>query len=147
GARMTVMHVLASPTTPVAKDPMDPVEWTQRHCATMASLHECLSCFADLHAEVVIVDGPPAERIRAWANDSLADLLVLGRGGDSGASYDGLGDTARRVIKLANASVLLVPGGPVDGAPIRYRKLLVPLDGSPRSECALPLGLEIAAAH
>lgn len=30
---------------------------------------------------------------------------------------------------------------------ILYRKVLVPLDGSSRSECVLPLGLGIAAAH
>lgn len=147
GARMTVLHVLASPATLATKEPTDPVEWAQRHCATTAHLHELLSRLGDLHAEVVIVDGPPAERICAWAYDNFADLLVLGRGGEGDAPGDELGDTARRIIKIANASVLLVPEELPDGAPINYRKLLVPLDGSFRSECALPLGLEIAAAH
>ncbi len=144
GARMTVIHVLESFSV---QEPMDPVEWAQRHSAATAYLHERLSHFKDLHAEVVILDGPPAERICAFAHDNAVDLLVLGRGGESDGSFDGLGDTVRRVVETASASVLLVPSSQNDGKPVCYRKLLVPLDGSSRSECALPFGLEIAAAH
>lgn len=144
GARMTVIHVLASSA---AKEPMDPVEWTERHCLTNTYLHERLSHFKDLQTEVVIVDGSPAERICAWARDNAVDLVVLGRGRDINRPFGGLGGTARRIVEAANASVLLVPSLPVDGKPILYRKLLLPLDGSSRSECALPLGLEIAAAN
>ncbi|SHK44428.1 Nucleotide-binding universal stress protein, UspA family [Marinobacter antarcticus] len=144
GARMTVMHVLESPT---AQEPMDPVEWALRHRDATAYLHDHMSRFSDLHADEVIVAGPPAERINAWAHDNAADLIVLGRGGESDGAFVRLGDTARRVAQVANASVLLVPSMQVGDKPIRYRKVLIPLDGSSRSECVLPLGLEIAAAH
>ena len=144
GARITVIHVLGSSA---AKEPMDPVEWTQRHCLTNTYLHERLSDFSDLDAEVVILDGPPAERICAWARDNAVDLVVLGRGREVDRPFGSLGGTARRIVEAVNASVLLVPSLPVDGKPIIYRKLLLPLDGSSRSECALPLGLEIATAH
>ena len=144
GARMTVMHVLESFT---AHEPMDPVEWTQRHCDTTATLHQRMLRFGDLHADVVIVAGPPAERISAWAQDNAADLIVLGRGGENHGSFIGLGNTARRVAEVANASVLLIPPMELGDTPVRYSKVLVPLDGSSRSECVLPLGLGIAAAH
>lgn len=144
GARMTVIHVLGSSA---AKEPMDPVDWTQRHCLTNTYLHERLSHFKDLQAEVVIMDGSPAECICAWARDNAVDLVVLGRGREVDRPVGSLGNTARRIVEVANASVLLIPSLPVDGKPILYRKLLVPLDGSFRSECALPLGLEIATAH
>lgn len=147
GARMTVMHVLEASTDPTTQEPMDPVEWTLRHCNTTDYLDECMLRLGDTDADVVIVAGRPAELISAWAHDNAADLVVLGRGGASPGAFDGLGDTARRVAEVANASVLLVPALQVDAASIRYRKLLVPLDGSSRSECALPLGLQIAAAH
>lgn len=144
GARITVIHVLGSS---VVQQPMDPVEWTQRHCAMATYLHERLSHFSDLAAEVVIVDGSPAERICAWIHDHAVDLVVLGRGRENKRSSGGLGGTARRIVEAANASVLLVPSLQLDGKPIRYSKLLMPLDGSSRSECALPLGLAIADAH
>lgn len=144
GARMTVMLVLESPA---AQEPVDPVEWTLRHCDATVYLHECMSRFGDLHADAVIEVGQPAERISAWAHDNAADLIVLGRGGESDGPIVWLGNTARRVAEIAYASVLLVPPMQVGDTPVRYRKVLIPLDGSSRSECALPLGLEIAAAH
>ncbi|MFA7523147.1 MAG: universal stress protein [Halothiobacillaceae bacterium] len=144
GARMTIMHVLESPAD---QEPMDPVEWALRHRNAITYLQERKSQLNDLHAEAAIVAGPPAERINTWAHDNAVDLIVLGRGSESDGLYARLGDTARRVAEDANASVLLVPSMQVGDKPIRYRKMLIPLDGSSRSECVLPLGLEIAAAH
>ena len=141
---MTVMRVLDASAVQV---PMDPVEWTLRHRDVEADLRERASHFGDLQADTVIVDGPAAERICAWARDNAVDLTVLGRCGESNGSFVGLGGTARRVAEVVNGSVLLVPSTQVGDAPIRYRRVLIPLDGSSRSECALPLGLGIAAAH
>ena len=147
GARMTVMHVLESSVPPTAQEPMDPVEWSLRHYDTIEYLDECQSRFDDLRPDAVIVAGLPAERISAWAHDNGVDLVVLGRGCAQEQPFPGLGDTARRVAEVANASVLLVPALHNGDRPVRYRKVLVPLDGSSRSECVLPLGLAIATAH
>jgi len=144
GARITVMHVLE---LPAAQEPMDPVEWALRHRDATAYLQEHSSRIGDLYADAVIVAGPPAERISAWAQDNAVDLIVLGRDGESDGSFVRLGDTARRVAEVANASVLLVPSMRSGNGSIHYRKVIVPLDGSSRSECALPLGLKIATAH
>lgn len=144
GARITVMHVLESPA---AQEPMDPVEWALRRRDTAARLREHKSRIGDLCADSVIVVGQPAERISAWAHDNAVDLIVLGRDGESDGPFVRLGDTARRVAEVANASVLLVPPMPLGDRSIHYRKVLVPLDGSSRSECALPLGLTIATAQ
>ena len=144
GARMTVIHVLEVTST---QEPMDPVEWTLRHYDRIEYLDACLSHFDGVHAEAVIVAGQPAERISAWAHEHGADLIVLGRGGESDALSMGLGDTARRVAESANASVLLVPVLAANDVEVRYHKLLIPLDGACRSECTLPLGLGIATAH
>jgi nucleotide-binding universal stress UspA family protein len=143
GARMTVMRVLEAPAV---QTPTDPVEWTLRHRVLEADLRERASHFDDLQADQVVVDGPAAERICAWARDNAVDLTVLGRGGESNGPFIGLGGTARRVAE-ADGSVLLVASTQVGDAPIRYRRVLIPLDGSSRSECALPLGLGIATAH
>lgn len=147
GARMTVIHVIESAADPAAQEPMDPVEWTLRHYDTIEYLDECMLHCGDIHTDAVIVAGRPAERISAWAHDHAADLIVLGRGGAKNEPFVGLGDTARRVAEVANASVLLVPSLQAGATQARYRKVLVPLDGSSRSECVLPLGLGIAASH
>lgn len=143
GAKVTVLHVLESSTP---QEPMDPVEWSLRHCDQTEFLQQCLSHFNNLHADIVIVAGPPAERITDWAQEHEADLVVIGRGSDHSSVSVGLGYTARRITEIANASVLVVPSqAPAHTVP-GYQKILIPLDGSARSECVLPLGLGLAAA-
>ncbi|MCG6116215.1 MAG: universal stress protein [Mesorhizobium sp.] len=141
-ARMTVMSVLESSS---AQAPTDPVEWTLRHRDVEAALRERASRFGDLTA--VVVDGPAAERICAFARENAVDLTVLGEGGEGNWPFVGLGGTARRVTEAVTGSVLIVPSNHVGETPIHYRRVLMPLDGSSRSECALPIGLAIAAAH
>ncbi len=144
GARLTVMRILE----PLASQaPTDPVEWTLRHRDIEAELRERASHFNDLYADAVVIDGPAAEGICAWVRDNNVDLTVLGVGGESNWPFAGLGGTSRRVAEATNASVLLVPSTKVDDAPVRYRRVMTPLDGSSRSECALPIALAIAAAH
>lgn len=144
GARLTVMRVL-EPSGDQA--PTDPVEWTLRHRDVEAELREFASPFADLHANAVVLDGLAAERICAWGRDNGVDLTVLGAGGNSRWPFAGLGSTARRVAEAANSSVLFVPSTEVGDDRLRYRRVMTPLDGSSRSECALPIALGIAAAH
>lgn len=144
GARLTVMRILESSA---AQSPMDPVEWTLRHREVEADLRKRASHIGGLQTDTVIDDGPAADRICAWARDNAIELSVVGRCGESNGSFAGLGSTARRVAEDVSGSVLIVPSSLIGDAPIRYRTMLIPLDGSSRSECALPLGLGIAAAH
>jgi universal stress protein family protein len=101
GARLTVMRIL-EPSASQA--PTDPVEWTLRHRDIEAELRERASHFNDLHADVVVIDGPAAEGTPGCASNEVGD------------------DT------------------------VRYRRVMTPLDGSSRWECALPIA-GIAAAH
>jgi nucleotide-binding universal stress UspA family protein len=144
GARLTILRVLEPPS---GQSPIDPVEWTLRHRHVEAELRERASHIGGLQTDTVIDDGPAAERICAWARDNAVDLTVLSRCGEGSVSFPGLGATTRRVAEIVTGSVLIVPSSQVREAPIRFRKVLIPLDGSSRSECALPLGLGIAAAH
>jgi nucleotide-binding universal stress UspA family protein len=144
GARLTLLRVLE----PWAgQTPIDPVEWTMRHRDIEAELLERALRLTEIRPDVKVIDGPAAERICAWGRDNGVDLTVLGAGGESGWPFAGLGGTARRVAVAASGSVLLIPSAKVSDAPLRYRRVMTPLDGSSRSECALPVALGIAAAH
>lgn len=143
-ARMTVLRVL---DVSAEQSPMDPVEWSMRHRDVEADLRERASHFGGLQTDTAVIHGPAAEGICAWARDNAVELTVLGRNGESNGAFAGLGGTVRRVAGVVNGSVLIVPPSQVVDAPIRYRRVLIPLDGSSRSESALPLGLGIAAAH
>ncbi|MGF1629294.1 MAG: universal stress protein [Kiloniellaceae bacterium] len=144
-ARLTVMRVLEPAASNQA--PTDPVEWTLRHRDAENEVRHLAAQFDDLRTGAVVIDGLAAERICAWACDQRADLTVLGVGGDSHWQFAGLGSTARRVAEACKGSVLLVPSAGTGDEPLRYRRVMTPLDGSSRSECALPIAAGIAAAH
>ncbi len=143
-ARMTVLGILESSK---AQSPPDPVEWTLRHRDLEAELRQRAARFDDLHPGTAIADGAAAERICDWVRTNGADLTVLGRCGERSGRFAGLGGTARRVAEVVNGSLLIVPPSQNGEKPVRYRKVMIPLDGSSRSESALPLGFGIAAAH
>ena len=143
-ARLTVMHVV-EPSAGQA--PTDPVEWRLSHRDVEAKLRERVSHLGDLHPDAVVIDGPAAERICAWARDNDVDLTVMGAGGDDNSPFAGLGNTSRRVAESTDASVLVVPSMEVGDEPVHYSRVMTPLDGSCRSECALPIALGIAAVH
>jgi nucleotide-binding universal stress UspA family protein len=144
-ARLTVLRVLEPAAGSLT--PTDPVEWTLRHRDTEAEVRRLAAQFGNVRTTAAVADGLAAERICAWARDHRADLTVLGTGGDSHWPFAGLGSTARRVAEACKGSVLLVPAAGAGDRPIRYRRVMTPLDGSSRSECALPIAAGIAIAH
>jgi nucleotide-binding universal stress UspA family protein len=92
--------------------------------------------------EPLVQVGDPAERI--VENAAAGDLIVMtthGRGAGNRALW---GSVADRVVRHAVAPVLVVRGGerPVASSPIG--RLVVPLDGSPLAERALPVAISLA---
>ena len=147
GARVTLLHVL--PTA--AQDlPVNPLEWERGRTRAQRYLEGVAARLAELglRPELVVEQGRPAHRIISYARENAVDLIVLHSHGEGGPSAWMLSETAQLVVTRAAASVLVVPiaasSGP-DGAPA-MRRLLVPLDCSPRAECGLPAVLRLGLA-
>lgn len=152
GARLTVLHVLEPPGARPETTPCDPLEWeiqrteARTHLAAVRSEH----ARADLPLGAEILEGHPAEEIRDWVSTHAADITVLCSHGSSGWTEWCLASTARKLIEGISGTVFLVPAWALQEAPkheVTYRRILVPLDGSPRAEAALPLALAVARAH
>jgi nucleotide-binding universal stress UspA family protein len=91
--------------------------------------------------------GHPAERIRAVARDIGADLVVLGTYGEGGMTAWNLGSTVQQLLAFVEESVMIArPGAALHGA-FSPQQILVPLDGSLRTESILPVALRIAKSH
>jgi nucleotide-binding universal stress UspA family protein len=73
------------------------------------------------------------------ARDEGSDLIVMSSHGRTGFTRWVLGSVAERVLSAAPCPVL------VRRSPAPVRRVLIPLDGSPLSECAVQPGLEVAA--
>ena len=152
GARLTVLHALEPAHEGPEATPIDPLEWelqrtdALRHLSALESEHAA----ADLSVATEILEGRPAEEIRDWVSSHGVDLTVLGSHGASGWTEWSLASTARKLVEGISGSVLLVPAGSVQEPlkrKVAYDRILLPLDGSPRAECALPRALSVARAH
>jgi nucleotide-binding universal stress UspA family protein len=92
-----------------------------------------------------LVDGPTAQAIVARAVKVSADLIVMGSHGRTGASRFWLGSVADAVIRSAPVPVLMVRNEAVaDATPVKFERLLLPLDGSELAEVALPHAMAFA---
>ena len=144
GARLSAIRVVEPPAGQVSTDP---VEWQMCLRDAEVELKDHLLKFPEIDTHAVVKGGQAAECICTWASANGVDLTVLSPTGGRDWRFAGLGSTARHIVEATNSSVFLVPRSEPGDAPVRYRRVMTPLDGSPRSECALPIALAIAAAH
>lgn len=106
----------------------------------------------ELPIQTLVLEGDPAATIVGYAQDQPEGLLLaMATHGRSGLGRWVFGSVAERVLHATPVPLLLVrpPQGntPVvveSAAP--YTRILVPLDGSPVAEEALPVAQQLAAA-
>lgn len=97
--------------------------------------------------DVRVEQGRPAERITAIAREIGADLTVIASHGEGGGAAWNLGGTAQQVLAVSRGSVLVTHGTVPAANVVKPERVLVPLDGSLRTESVLPTALRIARAH
>lgn len=134
---------------------VDPVSWQFQKGEAQAYLDgvcERLTPLISLPPEVVLLEGRTADRIIEYARQHHCDLVVLSSHGQSGISGWNVSSVAHKVISRIGSSVLLVRAyqmtdqGGID-ADLRYRRIVVPLDGSARAEHVLPVAAALAEWH
>jgi nucleotide-binding universal stress UspA family protein len=94
--------------------------------------------------ETVVAFGDPARKIVASA--ATADLVVMGSHGRGAAGRLVPGSIAEQVARGAPVPTLIVRGGQKPVAPIPITRIVVPLDGSPLAEQALPMAVALAGS-
>jgi len=152
GARVTLLQVLEPVHTADPTPSVDPLAWHMRKAEAGAHLGEVVARLqeADLKVEKALLEGQAAERIAQFAKDQSADLIVLSSHGEGGLNRWNISSAVQRTILEASISVMIVRAyQPVtsDLTGLRYERLLVPLDGSQRAECTLPLATTLARIH
>jgi nucleotide-binding universal stress UspA family protein len=144
---LTLIRVLE--TRPPGGTPADPVEWEIRRREAWDALGRIVEQqaggIADIKAQVV--EGHPAEQIWLWARDHDVALTVFCTHGEDNVMGRTLGKTASLVINGAIGSFLLVPRSATHEPVVRYRRILVPLDGSCQAESVLPFAVKLARAN
>ena len=148
GAHLTLLRVLESEDG--ERTPADAFEWHVRRREAQAYLEE-LAAKSPTDAEPAadVVQGGAAEQICLWTDQHRVGLTVLCSHGAGGPTPWSLASTAGKLIDRLPGSLLIVPAaarGPL-GDELRYRRVLLPLDGSARAESALPVAVRLAVAH
>ncbi len=151
-ARVTLLQVVEQAETGGRTRSIDPLEWQYSKAETVAYLEQVAERLraAGLPTEQALLEGQPAERVIDHAQAQSVDLIVLSSHGRGGLSGWNLSSVVQKIMLRAHLSILLIPAyQPVtrELAGLRYRKIMVPLDGSQRAECVLPLVTTLATQH
>lgn len=165
GTNVTLLHVLETQHTQgvrMAPTQVDPVEWNLRKAEGQSYLEEIANRLQphDMATETVVLQGQAAERIVDYAQKEEFNLIALSSHGQGGLSGWNLSSVASKVVYRSRKSLLVIPahrsmtqhhtksgeqGGELRS--VQYQRILVPLDGSQRSECVLPLAEALARQH
>ena len=118
-------------------------------------LADKISRTTGVRVETRLEQGPPADRIVDLGRELAVDLTVIGSRGAGGAPRATLGSTAQKVLAMAGSSVFIAHSSSTTLSAASQRRILVPLDGSLRTESVLPTvtrmarrsGAEVVLAH
>ena len=146
-----LQQVLQEPDT---NRSVDPVEWHLQSSASESYLKMACAKIRETGVRVQchLLSGSPPDRLIEQAESLEVDLMVVASHGHTGRKEWQLGGVARKLLEGVGTSLLLVNArtandSALEFAPIRYERILTPLDGSRRSECVLPIAEQLVAAH
>jgi nucleotide-binding universal stress UspA family protein len=148
-AQVTVMHVIEIyPVPAVLPGNPSPVvgPYVSRE-AVAADLERFTAALKhnNIPFEIAIEQGTAAQSILETAKRVSAELVVIGTHGRGGFEHLVLGSVAEKVLRKAKCPVLIVPPGvPSAHVPIRFERILCPIDFSPSSRLALTYALSLA---
>ena len=151
-SEVTLLHVMESTNLGGQSRAVDPLDWQIRTAEAENYLHDLALRLqpARLATGRHLLEGQAAERIVEFAHHHDAGLIILSSHGQSGLSAWTVSSVVQKIVLRAPTSIMIVRANqpaPPELTGLRYRRLLVPLDGSQRSECVLPQVATLARAH
>ncbi len=150
-ARVTLLRVLNNEPNAGPRRPIDPLDWEMYKAEATAYLNgiaQQLSA-ANLPVQSRLLEGDPTRRIVEFTHGQDVDLLIMSSHGQSGLSSRSISSVVLKVVQQIQTASLIVrafcpvPQGPAEQC---YRRILVPLDGSPRAECVMPPVIQLSRA-
>ncbi len=150
-AEVYLLHVM---TDGQENEHVDPMQWYLRKAAVQAYMDTLCAKLETLGIQptCLVLAGTPAERIIDQIERWDIDLVIVSAHGESDSRDGPLGAVAYKLLENVGVSTMLLQDTLLQDAerqiePARYSKLFVPLDGSRRAECVLPIAEQLLAAH
>jgi len=127
------------------------MEWHLRKSEAQTYIDSVCSKLQEIgiNSHGLLLTGPPYQRILEQVDKLNIDLVLVSSHGQSGRVDRPFGAIAHKVLGSAGTSVMLVPA---QAQPLNvdiyasksYQSILIPLDGSRRAECVLPIADRLA---
>ena len=151
-SQVTLLNVMDMPREARWRNAMDPLNWQIRKAEATTYLHEVELRLqaAGLRTETHLLEGFAAEQISGFSDTYTPQLIILSSHGQSGLSGWNVSGVVLKVILRARTSIMIVRAyqpTPTEMTGLRYRRILVPLDGSQRAECVLSMACTLARFH
>lgn len=152
GAQSTLLGVMERSTTTGRLKSVDPLEWQMAKAEVNAYLNGVTARLQEvgLQVENTLLEGQAAERVVQFAQSHDVQLIILSSHGRSGLTGWNVSGVVQKIILRAYVPTMIVRAyrpTSKELSGLRYRRLLVPLDGSQRAECVLPLATTLAHHH
>ncbi|MBI5030511.1 MAG: universal stress protein [Chloroflexi bacterium] len=151
-SQVTLAHVMDSPQRANWRRAVDPLNYRIRKAEAESYLGDLVVRLikSGVSTEKQILDGYAAERIVEFSRRTQVSLIVLSSHGQSGLTGWNVSSVVQKIILRAHTSIMIVrayqPISP-NVTELRYHRLLLPLDGSQRAECILPMANTLARSY
>lgn len=151
-SRVTLLRVMSSSSSNGMGRRFDPLDWQMREAEARAYLRRIKNRLSQegLDVSISMLEGEPATRIVEYVQNHDVDLIILSSHGGSGLTGWNISSVVQKIVIRVQKPTMIVrsyqtPEG--DTSATSYKRLLVPLDGSQRAECVLPLASAVATFH
>jgi nucleotide-binding universal stress UspA family protein len=143
-ANVDVLSVVERKALQLTETSDEKIQLREQGEEVLAEIKELASEFGQ-SVTTKLAEGKPAVQICTYADETDADLIVVGRQGLTGLGRRLLGGVTEQVLHRSDIPVLVVSGGNHDGGiEADYSRVLITTDGSENADVAIPHGIEIA---
>jgi nucleotide-binding universal stress UspA family protein len=151
-SRVTLLRVISRTDSIQPLQRIDPLDWQMREAEARSYLNKLTIKLTKTGLKVrnELMYGDPATLIVEFVRNNNIDLLMLSSHGRSGLTGWNISSVVQKTVIRVQKPIMIVRAyhqSLDDQSEARYKKLLIPLDGSPRAECALPLVASLANFH
>jgi nucleotide-binding universal stress UspA family protein len=154
-AEITLLRMLEKNHANASAQLFDLLNWQINKTKAALYLEKVKARFQEsgLRARTTVLEGLVAEGITEYAQNQGMKLIILSSHGRNGLTQWGISSITQKIILSAPTSVLIVRAHQQDiqagelSETLVYQRILVPLDGSQRSENVLPIITQLARFH
>jgi nucleotide-binding universal stress UspA family protein len=151
-SRVTLLRVISRTDSKLPTQRVDPLDWQMREAEARSYLNKLTRKLSQdgLNVKNELLHGDPATLIVEFVRNQDVDLLMLSSHGRSGLTGWNISSVVQKTVIRVQKQTMIVRAYQTtqnSGYQAHYQKLLIPLDGSSRAECALPLVASLAEFH